>query len=340
MSISGKTEKKKLAILEVLKSSNQPLSSGKITESLSIAGYDISERTVRLYLQQFDEEGLTEPHGKRGRTITEKGRDEIGSSRLLERIGSMSAKIDQMTFQMNFDLSLRSGTVAVNTTFVDPLILLERIKDFKRVFSMGYAMGHLVGVLKSGEKVGNFTVPEGKIGLCTVCSITLNGVLLKHGVPVRSLFCGLMEVHEHKPVRLAEIINYDGTSLDPLELFIRGGRTDYMGAISTGSGFIGIGFREFPASSYDIVVDLADKLDKIGLGAFLEIGRPGQALFGFPVPEGCIGAVVIGGLNPVAVFEENGIRVEAKALSGLLSFNKLIHYEELDSVLKDIINTQ
>jgi HTH-type transcriptional regulator, global nitrogen regulator NrpRI len=337
MAITGKTEKKKLAILEVLKSSNEPLSGGKITESLNIAGYDISERTVRLYLQQLDEGGLTEPHGKKGRTITEEGRHEIGSSRLLERVGYMSARIDQMTFQMNFDLALRSGTVVVNTTLIDPLILVKYIKEIKRVFSMGYAMGHLIGVLKPGEKIGDMTIPEGQVGLCTVCSITLNGVLLKHGVPVRSLFCGLLELHDHKPVRLAEIINYDGTSLDPLELFIRGGRTNYMGAISSGSGYIGIGFRELPAESYDLVVNLAEKLEKIGLGAFMEIGRPGQALFGIPVPEGCIGAIVVGGLNPMAIYEENGIHVEARALSGLLPFNRLIHYEDLDSALKDIM---
>lgn len=334
MTITDKTEKKKLAILEVLKNSNGPLSSGKITESLNVAGYDISERTVRLYLQQFDDEGLTDAHGKRGRTITEEGRHEIGSSRLLERVGYMSARIDQMTYQMNFDLPLRSGTVVVNTTLVDPAVLIERIEEIKRVFSMGYAMGSLLGILKPGEKQGDLVIPEGRVGLCTVCSITLNGVLLKHGVPVRSLFCGLMELHDHKPVRLAEIINYDGTSLDPLELFIRGGKTNYIGAISTGNGCIGIGFRELPADSYDLVVSLAEKLEKIGLGGFMEIGRPGQALFGIPVPEGCIGAVVIGGLNPVAILEENGIRVEARALSGLLPFNRLIHYEELDSALK------
>ncbi|MCK4983198.1 MAG: DUF128 domain-containing protein [Victivallaceae bacterium] len=336
MALSDKTGKKKLAILEVLKNSTTPLSGSKITESLNIAGYDISERTVRLYLQQFDDAGLTKPEGKRGRLITEEGRHEIGSSRILERVGYMSAKIDQMTYKMNFDLSLRSGTVVVNTTLVDRTVLLERIEQIKRVFAMGYAMGYLVGVLKPGEKIEDMTIPEGKVGLCTVCSITLNGVLLKHGVPVRSLFCGLMELYDYKPVRLAEIINYDGTSLDPLELFIRGGRTNYTGAISTGSGYIGIGFREFPAESYDLVVNLAEKLEMIGLGGFMEIGRSGQALFNIPVPEGCIGAVVVGGLNPVAILEEDGIRVEAKALSGLLPFNKLIHYEELEGALRDI----
>ena len=336
MTSSDKTEKKKLAILEVLKNSTTPLSGNKITESLNVAGYDISERTVRLYLQQLDNAGLTKPEGKRGRLISEEGRLEIGSSRIFERVGYMPAKIDQMTYRMNFDLSLRSGTVVVNTTLVDPAVLLEKIDQIKRVFSMGYAMGYLVGVLKPGEKVEDMVIPEGKIGLCTVCSITLNGVLLKHGVPVRSLFCGLMELRDYKAVRLAEIIKYDGTSLDPLELFIRGGKTDYIGAISTGSGYIGIGFREFPSESYDLVVNLAEKLKMIGLGAFMEIGRSGQALFNTPVPEGCIGAIVVGGLNPVAILEENGIQVEAKALSGLLPFNKLIHYEELENALKDI----
>ena len=71
-----------------------------------------------------------------------------------------------------------------------------------------------------------------------------------------------------------EIINYDGTSIDPLELFIRGGKTDYMGATKNGNGCIGIGFRELPSDSYDLVIELADKLLTIGLGAFMRIGIP------------------------------------------------------------------
>ncbi|MBN1864341.1 MAG: DUF128 domain-containing protein [Victivallales bacterium] len=329
-----KSEKKRLQILELLKSAGSPLSSGRITKSLNVGGHDISERTVRLYLKQLEEEGLTNSHGKRGRTISEKGIEELGSSKLLERVGYMSAKIDRMTYQMTFDLALRSGTVVVNSTIVDPDLLLSKIEDICRVFSLGYAMGYLVGVLKPGEKIGDMTIPKGKVSLCTVCSITLNGVLLKHGIPVRSLFCGLLEIRNHKPERMVEIIRYDGTSLDPLELFIRGGRTDYTGAVTCGNGRIGIGFRELPSESYDTVVDLAGKLKGIGLGAFLEIGRPGQTLFGIPVSEGCLGAVVVGGLNPMAIFEESGIRVEAKALSGLLPFSRLVRFDEIEAIIR------
>jgi repressor of nif and glnA expression len=331
MRIIDKTEKKKLAILEaVSRGDGQPMSSTRIMESLNLAGYDIRGRTIRLYLQRFDSEGLTVSLGKRGRIITAKGQQEIEGSRLLERVGSMSAKIDQMTFQMDFDLSRRSGTVAVNTTLIDPVVFLRHAEDFKRVFAKGYSMGDLLAVLKPGESIGNLTVPENRVGICTVCSITLNGVLLKHGVPVRSLFCGVMELCDYVPTRLIDIINYDGTSFDPLELIIRGGRTDYLGATATGNGKIGIGFRELPSNSRGFVVDIAAKLKRCGLGGFLRIGHPGQALYGIPVPEECVGAIVIGGLNPMSVFEERGVRLDSSALSGLLPYERLIHFEDLD----------
>ncbi|MFA4836257.1 MAG: NrpR regulatory domain-containing protein, partial [Dehalococcoidia bacterium] len=128
-----------------------------------------------------------------------------------------------------------------------------------------------------------------------------------------------------------------GTSIDPLEVFIRSGMTDYVGAIKTGNGRIGAGFREFPAESYDLVEELARKLQNVGLGGFMKIGRPGQALLEIPVSEGRVGAIVIGGLNPVAILEETGVRVYSRALAGLIDFNKLFRYEELESRLRAYI---
>jgi len=56
---------------------------------------------------------------------------------------------------------------------------------------------------------------------------------------------------------------------------------------------------------------------------------PGQALLGVPVSEGRIGAVLVGGINPIAIIEEAGIRVVSKAMSGLLEYNRLYSYKEL-----------
>jgi len=206
-----------------------------------------------------------------------------------------------------------------------------------KVFADGYAMGDLITFLAPGERIGQLTVPEGMIGICTVCSITLNGVLLQHGIPTNSRFGGVLELRDKKPVRFVEIIMYDGTSIDPLEVFIRSGMTNYLGAIKTGNGRIGVGFREFPAESRDRVEGLAEKLKRAGLGAFMSIGRPGQPLLDIPVSEGRVGAIVIGGLNPVSILEETGHRVYSRALSGLIDFGRLFHYDHMEERLQELL---
>ena len=326
-------EQRNLAILSVFNGSNEAQTSGQITDVLVKQGHDLSERTVRLYLKELDTAGWTRNMGRRGRIITQEGRAKLSAFQTFSRVGFLSAKIDQMTYEMTFDLALRTGAVVVNTTLVDPELLRSCIDKVCRVFEAGYAMGNLVGLLGPGERIGDIVVPENKVAFCPVCSITLNGVLLKHGVPTRSRFGGLMGLKDGKPMGFLEMIDYDGTTIDPLEVFIRSAMTNYLGAIADGNGLIGASFREVPAASRALVVDLAEKAAAVGLGGFMEIGQPGQSLFNIPVSEGRAGAVVIGGLNPVAVLEEMGFRVISRALSGLLDFNRLFHYEELKSRL-------
>ncbi|MDD5095155.1 MAG: NrpR regulatory domain-containing protein [Dehalococcoidia bacterium] len=330
-------ERKRSAILEILRASEKPLSSSKIAEELLSRGLDVSERTVRLYLQQMDHEGLTSSLGKRGRIISGRGLDELDSSRTIERVGFLSAKIDRMTYGMKFDLTNRTGAVVINVTLVDPREFAKRVDMISKVYEEGYAMGHLLALLEPLEHVGHISVPGDMIGIGTVCSITLNGVLLKYGVPTNSRFGGLLELKDKKPTRFVEIITYDGTSIDPLEVFIRSGMTDYVGAIKNGNGRIGASFREFPAESRDLVEELALKLQKVGLGGFMKIGRPGQTLLEIPVSEGRAGAIVIGGLNPMAILEETGLRTYCRAMAGLIDFNRLFHYKELKSRIQAYI---
>ncbi len=325
---------KDLLILGVLKNSDTRLTSSRIAQELEELGHDMSERTVRLYLQRMGQDGLAKGDGRRGHRITEKGLSELDSAKIIERVGFLSAKIDRMTYQMNFDMNTTSGTVVINVTIVDPKQFLKHIPFINKVYAEGYAMGHLMTFLAPGETLGHITIPEGMIGVGTVCSITLNGVLLKHGVPTVSRFGGLLEMKDKKPVRFVEVIMYEGTSIDPLEIFIRSGMTNYLGAIKTGSGRIGASFREFPAESRDLVEQLADKMKRIGLGGLLRIGRPGQTLLDIPVNEGRVGAIVIGGLNPVSILEETGVRAHSRALAGLIDFSRLFRHSEMGSQIK------
>ena len=322
-------EKKRLAILKILKDAGTPVSSRDITERLSGLGYDISERTVRFHLKALDEDGLTRYIGRHGRHITDYGIMELSKSRVFDKVGFLTAKIDQMTYRMTFDLNSLSGTVVVNVSLIKRSDVDAAFPLMMRVFESGYGMGHMLTLFAGGETVGDIMIPHGYVGVGTVCSITVNGVLLAHGIPSKSRFGGLLELEDHKPTRFVSIINYDGTSLDPLEIFIKSRMTDYLGATSNGSGLIGASFRDLPAVSRDRVIEIADRLEKIGLRGFMEVGWAGQSLREIPVNEGMVGAIVIGGLNPVAILEESGFDVNSKALSGLVDYQRLFPYTEL-----------
>lgn len=332
--MTSKISQKGQYILKVLRASGKPLSSSAIVEELKNLGVEMSERTVRAYLSEMDRIGLTYNHGKRGREITALGLKELDSARAYEKVGFLSSKIENLTYLMDFDLNHRTGTVVINVSFVDPVSLYENLEAVHGVFEKGYAMGQLLTLFEPKEKVGFNEVPEAMVGIGTVCSITINGVLLKYGIPTQSKFGGLLEIEDGKPIRFVEIIYYDATTIDPLEVFIRSGMTDYTGAINNGTGKIGVGFREFPAESRAMVVELAKRLEKIGLGGFLRIGMPGRPLLDIPVGEGRVGAVVIGGLNPIAILEERGHRTHSKAMAGLVDFQRLFHHKELDEALK------
>ena len=335
--MSEKTEKKRLAILRILRESDGPLGSSKITDRLVAAGHEISDRTVRFYLQASDGEGLTENRGRKGHLIARRGLEELENARIIERVGFLAAKIDQMTYRMNFDLSTGTGTVVVNVSILEKSRLESAIPLMKSVFRAGYGMGRLVALFPPGERVGEATVEEGMVGIGTVCSITLNGVLLAHGIPTYSRFGGLLELRDSKPSRFVEIIHYDSTSLDPLEVFIRSGMTDYFNAVKTGAGRIGASFRELPAESRDHVNDLARRLDRVGLGGFISLGWPNQPLLEIPVQQGRVGAIVMGGLNPAGILEERGIKTHSHALATLAEYEIFFPYEELDARVSDLI---
>ncbi|MEW6594628.1 MAG: NrpR regulatory domain-containing protein [Thermodesulfobacteriota bacterium] len=335
--MTEKTEKKELAILRLLQKANGPLPATKLVENLQAMGHEVSERTVRHYLLDLDRRGLTRNVGKRGRFITDLGQMELGTARVFDKVGLLTAKIDQLTYRMSFDLRKKSGTVITNISFIPREIIGRVAPLICKVYEAGYSMGRLMALYGPGERVEDMVVPRNMVGLGTVCSITLNGVLLSHGIPTHSAFGGLLELRDRKPSRFVEIIKYDGTSLDPLEVFIRSGMTDYLGAIESGSGRIGVGFREMPADSRDGVIALIGELEKAGLGGFLTVGWPGQPLLEIPVIEGRVGAVVIGGLNPVAVLEETGIRIQSRALAGMVDYSQLFPYQEMEERLRRLV---
>lgn len=327
--MSLNVEDKRLKILNILKENHEATSSNVITSKLNEEGLEISERTVRYHLLAMDKKGFTQSIERKGRVLTKLGERELISGKVYDKVGFLSAKIDEYSYNMDFDIDKCKGSVLVNITLISKKDFTESIELLILAFENGYSMGELLTIIYPEDSTDQLEIPEGFIGIGSVCSITLNGILLSKGIPVLSKFGGLMEVKDRIAKRFVEIIRYDGTSLDPLEIFISSGLTDHTSLCSGGSGIVGASFRDIPASSRGKAIKILNRCKEIGLGGYLEIGYPGTSLLEIPVSEGRVGVVVTGGLNAVSLLAESGIKLYSKTLSGYIDYNKLFNYKKL-----------
>ncbi len=321
-------------MLKVLHRMGRPAGATQMAGMLRGWGVDLSERSIRLYLAELDAAGFTALASRRsGRVLTDKGRAELDQSDVIERMAFISGQIDELNYRMGFNLRLGRGTLVVNTTLIPAADEARAIDIVRPVFAARLGMGSRMLIQRAGavyDVERGAVVPRGRIAIVTVCSVTLNGILLKEGIPVTSRYGGLMEFRNGQPARFVELLEYGGTTQDPLELFIRAGMTSVRDCTQTGNGVAGASFREFPSVALPDVLKIRDHLRLLGLDGVLAVGVPNQPLFEIPVAEGRTGLVVLGGLNPAAALEEGGVRSESRSLAGLLEYRQFPEYRHLN----------
>jgi len=316
------------ALLRVLEKQQGTVGSTELSKQLLSHGIELSERTVRYYLKLMDENGFTEVQGKRGRTITEAGKKELGHAFVSERLNFVISKIDSLAFLTDFSIDALRGNIILNISFFQEKKLRDVLRIMADIFDSPYAMSNRIIIGKGGGRIGDVAVPRGAVGVGTICSITLNGIFLKAGISVNSKYGGVVEVDNGSPKRFTSLISYEGSSVDPLEIFIKSGMTDVIGAIKQKSGKILASFREIPVVSINEAEKLRDKLARKGLGGKIIFGKPNQPLLDIPVGADKVGMIVSGGLNPVAAVEESGISTESHAMSTLYEYSKLSDFNE------------
>jgi len=328
-SASAGVERKLLAILRALADSEEPMGARAIASILHAEGIELSERTVRYHLRLMDERGLTKNLGEPGRLITDRGREEIEHAGVHEKLGFVISKIDTLAYRSTFDMVTKQGKIILNLSFIPEQRFDEALEMMRDVFRAGYCMSELVIVRRAGERVGEVQVPEGMVGFGTVCTVTINSVLLKRGIPVDSKYAGLLEIYRDQPLRFTHLISYAGTTVDPTEMFTVGRMTRVRDASLLGQGRILASFREVPAAAESDLKAVLQQYQSNGFRGVLAAGKPGQPLLEVPVGMDRIGLAVVAGLTPVAVLTESGIPVVNKAMSTLVEFSEMRPVTEL-----------
>jgi hypothetical protein len=322
-------EKKIISILKVLSESSEPLGSITIARELERHGVFMSERAIRYHLRITDERGLTQPLGVDGRMITPKGLEELRVALAPDQIGFILQRIELLAFRTTFDPVKKTGQVAINTSLLDENKLNKALSAMKDVIRADICVSGLLAVGHAGEKLGDVVIPNGKVGIGTMCAATINGVLLKTGIPIESRFGGVLEIENSKAKRFVAIIYYSGTSLDPSEQYIRAGMTSVGEAARTGKGRILANFREAPAASRLVIEEVVSNIREAGISGVYQIGNTSEPVCQMAVGLNRVGIVLLGGLNPIAAAVEAGIEIESIAESGMVDYDQMTKLSEL-----------
>jgi len=323
-------ERKILAILKVLSNFREPVGARIIAKNLKDHGVELSERGVRYHLKLTDERGLTQLMSDwDGRVITKKGLAEIDNAMVNDKVGFAISRIELLAFRTSFDYKSLTGLIPVNVSFFPRDTFKEALRAMKPAFESGFCVSDLIAVADAGQHIGEVIVPPGSIGLATICSVVINGTLLKAGIPMDSRFGGLLQIQNTKPVRFTQVIHYNGSSLDPSEIFIKARMTSVKEASQTGTGHVLANFREIPAICSPIAEKVISGLENAGINGVLKVGKISEKVCEIDVDLNKIGIVLLGGLNPIAATVETGIEVENKSMSTLIEYQNLVSYEKL-----------
>jgi len=295
-------DEKLIEILSILTKYDRPVGAKIIADELKKRGYELGERAVRYHLQLLDEKGLTEKVGYHGRVITEKGLEELNKANISYRVGFVFSKILEKMYLSDFPRS-----VIINRSIVEG-DYREVKKLVLKVIDSGFSIGDFINIRRDG----------GIITVETLCSITFDSYLMKKGVYPMIKYGGIVKFEDYEPVAFEGVIDFSKSSIDPLEAFITRGKTDVLGIIENGEGYLPANFRVIPK----IALDRFENIIKQDiLNGILSYGE--ENVLGLSLNEGEVGIVLVGGLSPICPLVEKGYSVKISAATDVVDISNI-----------------
>ncbi len=317
------SQRRLIEILRVIDESDKPIGARAISDSLSNRGYGLGERAVRYNLKILDELGFTKKQGYSGRILTQLGLRELSDALVDDRIGFVNTRIEEYMYRTSFDPVSRSGNVIANTSIIDKGDYEKVAEILRNIFDKGYTVSKKVLVLDEAEELMPLDIPDGCIGIATLCSITLDGVLMKRGIPVNTSFAGMVEIMAGEPIEFTDLIAYAGSSLDPMKIFMARKMTRVADAVYKGAGRVLANVREIPLAAVDLAKSTLEQSKAAGLCGLIRVGGPGEPNLGCPVGSAKIGITLCAGVNAAVAVEEMGVKIKTVPISALVDWSRM-----------------
>lgn len=215
--------------------------------------------------------------------------------------------------QVNFDVEKKKGEIIANVSYLNK----DQLDDAMTIMEDTYNSNPKY--INPYYKLINHPSDDDKIGIATICSLSIDGLLINNGIMSNPIYGGLLELTE--PPLFIDLISYSGTTVDPHKIFLSKNMTSISANIGTKK--ILASFKEIPYIARDYAVYLLDILKNTGFSIY-KIGKPREVTYNAKADNYNFGIVAGSGLNTIGAIKEKGIDIEVKAIE------KLIPFEEMD----------
>ena len=288
----------------------------RLSELMAERGFVLSDRAVQYYLRYLDEMGFTEKVGNLGRVLTPYGMEETESALVGERIGFIISKLERLAFRSTFDPVTATGDVAYNLSYVPEDRIDEVREAYDKIIAARCGFFSSYRIIEHDSRV-----PPGQVGIMTICSITMDGVFQRRGIPVRMAYGGRLAIENGSPVEFRDLIGYRGSTIDPLQLFISAGLTSLAGYVTTGTGIALANVREVPAAAETQVKEIISKMQGAG---FVFPVTMGTRAFNLKFDPYRLSIVSFSGMNFIGYTVEKGIPIRTEIGAGNIPFSKIM----------------
>ena len=236
-----------------------------------------------------------------------------GESIKQPKIPFLLSKSWNLIQQVNFDVEKRKGDIISNVSFLDKDDLDKAMTIMEDTYNSNPKY------INPYYKLIDHPYDDDKIGIATICSLSIDGLLINNGIMCNPIYGGLLELTE--PPLFIDLISYNGTTIDPHKIFL----SKNMTSISSNMGTKKIlaSFKEIPYVARDYAVHLLDILKNTGFSIY-KIGKPREVTYNAKADNYNFGVVAGSGLNTIGAIKEKEISIKVKAIE------KLIPFEEMD----------
>lgn len=214
--------------------------------------------------------------------------------------------------KVDFDVETWKGNIIGNISYIDKKNLDDALEIMNDTFKSNSKY------INPYYKIVDHPRDSNRVGIATICSLSIDGILINNGIRCHPRYGGLLELST-SPL-FVDLISYNGSSIDPHKIFISKNMTSFDNDVEPNR--ILASLKEIPYMARDYSVYLLDILKNIGFSIY-KIGKPRELTYNAKVNNYNFGIVTGSGLNLAGALKEKGIDINVKAMDKLMPFEEM-----------------